>query len=136
MNNTYNNLYWVSVSAEAYYSGNSVQDGIFVSKELWDQVEQDDLGTVYYHELDGKHSEVEADTNIVMVSEGNIEQVLTEWHNSDGDDSRIYESLLINQDDEALIEEIQSFHDSFVNDIQFETVVTCKFLDKVIILEE
>ena len=135
MNSIYNNLYWLSVSAEAYYSGNSVQDGIFVSKELWDQVEQDDLGTVYYHELDGKHSEVEADTNIVMVSEVNIEQVLTEWKDSDGDYDKLYESLLDGQD-ETLLEEMQAFHDNFVNDIQFETVVTCKFLDKVIIFEE
>ena len=135
MNNIYNNLYWVSVSAEAYYSGNSVQDGIFVSKELWDQVDEDDLGTVYYHELDGKHSEAEADTNIVMVSEGNIEQVLTEWKDSDGDYDKLYESLLDGQD-ETLLEEMQAFHDNFVENIQFETVVTCYFLDKVIILEE
>ena len=135
MNNIYNNLYWVSVSATAYYSGNSVQDGIFVSKELWDRVDEDDLGTVYYHELDGKHSEVGADTNIVMVSEGNIEQVLTEWKDSDGDYDKLYESLLDGQD-ETLLEEMQAFHDNFVNDIQFETVVTCKFLDKVIIFEE
>ena len=135
MNNIYNNLYWVSVSAEAYYSGNSVQDGIFVSKELWDQVDEDELGTVYYHELDGKHSEAEADTNIVMVSEGNIEQVLTEWHNSDGDGDRIREQLLGNLEDD-LAADIIVFHDNFVENIQFETVVTCYFLDKVIILEE
>lgn len=133
--NIYNKVYWVSVSAEAYYSGNSAQDGIFVSKELWDQVDVNNLGTAYYCELDGKHSECEADTNIVLVTEDNIAEVLLEWKNSDGDDYKIYECVIENQE-ESLVESIQEFHDKFVESIQFTTTVTCKFLDKEIVLVE
>jgi len=133
--NIYNNLYWVSVSAEAYYSGNSVQDGIFVSKELWDRVEEDKLGAVYYHELDGIHSECKADTNIVLVTEDNITEVLLEWKESSGDEYEISESLLEGQD-KALVDSIMEFHGEFVENIQFETIVKCKFLDKEILLKE
>ena len=133
--NIYNNVYWVSVSAEAYYSGNSAHDGIFVSKELWDQVDVDNLGTAYYYELDGKHSELEAVFNEVLLTEENVATVLLEWKNSYGEDYKMYESVLAEQS-EGLVDSIQEFHDKFVENIQFTTTVTCKFLDKEIVMVE
>ncbi len=130
----YNNVYWVSVSASAHYSGNSVQDGIFVSKELWDLVDTEDLGTVYYHELDGKHSECEATTGIVLVTEDNAVEVLLEWKESNGEDWIIFESLLYGQDD-GLIEKITAFHEEFSENVEFTTTIKCKFGDQELTLQ-
>tara|TARA_R110000851_G_scaffold46817_1_gene113862 strand:- start:1055 stop:1465 length:411 start_codon:yes stop_codon:yes gene_type:complete len=131
--NIYNNVYWISVSAESYYSGNSARAGIFVSKELWDQVDADELGTAYYYELDGKHSEVEADFSEVLLTEDNVVEVLLAWKDSYGEGYKMYESVLAEQS-EGLVDSIQEFHDKFVESIQFTTIVKCKFLDKEIVL--
>lgn len=131
MKELYNNVYWVSASAEAYYSGNSVTNGIFVSKELWDNIDGDILSSVWYHELDGKHSEVEASVTAQLLDEDNIYSVLMDYEQSDGEDWYITESYLDGQD-EGLIEQIEAFHEDFIEKITFCKTVVIKFNGKEI----
>ena len=126
MKELYGNVYWVSATAEAYYSGNSVTDGIFVSKELWDRIEQEYLCSVWYHELDGKHSEVEAEVTSVLIVEENIYTVLMDYEQSNGDDYKITECYLYEQD-EDLINQISEFHKDFVSKLTFKKTVVINF---------
>lgn len=61
----------VSAYAEGYYSGQIYEEYFYISKKLYDQMEDWFNGTeLYIGDLDGKHSEVEADIDIEFFEEG------------------------------------------------------------------
>lgn len=51
----------LSVEAEGNYSGSTYYEELFLPKEAWDEIQDDVRMYMYFHELDGKHSEVQAD---------------------------------------------------------------------------
>jgi len=50
----------ISANAEGYNSGATYEEDIFITKESYEKVKDEDL-SFYVYELDGKHSECEAD---------------------------------------------------------------------------
>lgn len=63
----------LSIEAEAYYSGSRYYEELFLTKELWDEIKDGFDRCFYIHELDGKHSEIEADFAIDFFSESELE---------------------------------------------------------------
>lgn len=135
MSKLYGNVYWVSAFAKAYYYGNSVTDGIFVSKELWDKIDNESTCSVWYHGLDGKHSEVGAEVSEELITEDNAHKVFLEYDNSGNDEYKITEIYLGGQDID-LVQEIEDFHENFVEKLTFCTKVVVKVDDEIILVSE
>lgn len=70
-------LVMINLYGEGYYSGNSESYTMVVSLSFYEKYE-DEINnyTPYFHELDGKHSEVEGETSVTPVSEGTLKCVI------------------------------------------------------------
>lgn len=86
-------LVLVEVFAEGYYSGQTETVAVVMSKEFVEE-HIDNFGTVYFSELDGKHSEVEGDISTKQVNEENIKLVISCLLTATGDDYHIWEEML------------------------------------------
>jgi hypothetical protein len=54
-------LILVGCKAEGYYSGSSTTECMLVRKELYSKLDEDVFQTMWFFELDGKHSEIEGE---------------------------------------------------------------------------
>ena len=60
----------ITANAVAYYSENTYYEEVFLPLDVWDEIkDQVEASSVYISELDGKHSEVEADIDVDFFSE-------------------------------------------------------------------
>jgi hypothetical protein len=75
----------INAYAEGYYSDSTYEENIAIRSEIFDKIEEDIYKiTLYICELDGKHSEVEADVTVQFYSEEEIKNM--NWQDgSDGD---------------------------------------------------
>jgi len=83
----------ISASAEAYYSGATAYGELYIPYEYYEKNKEKLKGlTVYVHELDGKHSELECEINFAYFT---IEEVLKIKDNRD-ENKNLDEYLLDN----------------------------------------
>lgn len=83
------NLVLIQASAEGYYSENTYEEGIFITEESYEKIKDVEIG-VCICELDGKHSEVEADIVITKYTE---EELLGTDIEIDSDGESLYYPL-------------------------------------------
>lgn len=63
----------LKVSAEGYKSGATNEDEIFLTPEMYEEIKEGLGTTMWFHELDGKHSEQEEDIFMQVVTEKDLE---------------------------------------------------------------
>lgn len=98
-------LVLIKVSAEGYYSGKSVTCAVVVEGSFYSYF-KDDFNSVYFDELDGKHSEVKGEVTCVAVTKDNLKEVIETLHDSDSE-CVIWERLLGNVGEEYLDGQIE-----------------------------
>lgn len=67
-------LVFIGSEAEGYYSGAYECEGVFISREMFEKYSElleDTFNGRYFHELDGKHSEVKGDQITIEVNNEN-----------------------------------------------------------------
>lgn len=62
----------LSVDFQAYYSGATYFEEVFLPLELWDEIKEDFRDYVYLGEMDGKHSDSQSDIDIKEVTEDEL----------------------------------------------------------------
>ena len=81
----------ISAGACGYYSDATYEDNIFIRKETYEKVKEDvENIEIYIYELDGKHSEVEAEIDITEYTE---EDLATKKINDSCDGEKLYYEL-------------------------------------------
>lgn len=125
----------IGAYAEGYYSGQSYEEDIFITKESYEKFKEDiDSIEIYIYELDGKHSEVEADLEIEELTEEDLLTLDLDKMN-DGEDlyyklKRIFENNNLSLNEEmGKIDDYLSKLDSIVT---FEVTVKKSQKDKVL----
>ena len=121
----------VTCYGEGHYSGNSETQGYWVTKDFYEEHKDTiDNFTPYFHELDGKHSEVEGK---VIVYHGITLESLAEFEDI-GDGYMIYESMLydILNDDEDLECELELLNNTIIELFKVNRTVQYVFDGEVI----
>lgn len=81
----------ISAGVCGYYSDATYEDNIFIAKETYEKVKEDVKKIeIYIYELDGKHSECEAEIDITEYTE---EDLLTKKINDSCDGEKLYYEL-------------------------------------------
>lgn len=119
------NIVMVEFSGEGYWSSNSASQVAFFSKKDYEDYISDlaESYTPYFHELDGKHSEVVGKCRIVYIdSVGDLKDAIKSYCDSD-DNWMIWESMLDGFESD---EEIQRMidHDLQLTKCMGQSVVT------------
>lgn len=86
-------LVLIKLSAEGYYSGKVVTCAVVVEGSFYNYF-KDDFNSVYFDELDGKHSEVKGEVTCEAVTKDNLKDVIETLHSYDENDYVIWEKLL------------------------------------------
>ncbi len=108
----------VELFGKASYSGQSESHSAFMTKEMYEKYEDDiNSYTPYFHELDGKHSEVIGE--VIIHEDG--QDIAAALARKD-DDCMIYESLLYNIHSEDL-SKVEELNESIQIGLRGETVV-------------
>lgn len=98
----------LTVDAQAFWSGNTYYEEVFLPEEVWEEIKENFRTSVYLHGFDGKHSEVKAE---VEVEECNSEylKAYKPTDNNDGDNlfDHIYEYLDEDKYDNSYLWNIQ-----------------------------
>lgn len=126
-------LVLIKVSAEGYYSGKVVTCAAIVEVSFYSHF-KDDFNSVYFDELDGKHSEVKGDVTCEAVTKDNLKDVIEALHSSDGDDYVIWEQLLggLSEEFSEIVDEQIELDREFFNRSKKETTVDYYFDGKVL----
>lgn len=119
-----------------YYSGAKYEESIVISKNFYDKIKdkvKDE--TVYLGELDGKHSEVEAEIDIISYTEEEILKEIWDFDNNDGEClydkiGDICQSLDLDLDEE--IQRVENYIKSLDTLIKMNVVVKKSNKDKVL----
>lgn len=98
----------LSVDAEAYYSGNTYYEEVFLPKDVWEEIKNNFRLFVYLCEFDGKHSEVKADIDVDEYTENQLTFYKPQQSN-DGENlfEHIYEYLDEEKYDSSYLMKIQ-----------------------------
>lgn len=121
----------VTCYGEGYYSGNSETQGYWVTKDFYEEHKETiDNYTPYFHELDGKHSEVQGK---VIVYHGITLESLTEFEDIN-EGWKIYESMLydILEADEGLKLELKLLNKTIIELFKVNRTVQYVFDGEVI----
>lgn len=121
----------VTCYGEGHYSGNSETQGYWVTKDFYEEHKETiDNYTPYFHELDGKHSEVQGK---VIVYNGITLESLAEFEDID-DGYMVYESMLydILNDDEDLECELELLNNTIIELFKVNRTVEYVFDGEVI----
>lgn len=101
-------LVQINAYAEGYYSGQTHEENVFITKESYEKVKED-VGAIeiYVYDLDGKHSEVESDITIIELTEEELLEMDLNVEN-DGEDlyykvKRLFENYEIDLNNEKRI---------------------------------
>lgn len=73
----------LTVDFEAYYSGATYFEEVFLPLEVWNEIKDGFRGYIWLHEMDGKHSESQVDIEIEEVDESDLEDYMFQ-NNDDG----------------------------------------------------
>lgn len=95
-------LVLIKVEAEGYRSGATRLDTAVVEKNFVKEWE-DDFSSVYYYELDGKHSQTEGDVSFVEITKDNLKEIIDLY--LDGDCDAIWESMFDDIPEDVLEEQ-------------------------------
>ncbi len=116
------NVVFVEFYGKGYYSGSSESHSAFVTKEFFEENKETfENYTPYFHELDGKHSEIEGDVNINLCNtEERLREAIKKVCEKD-DDWMIWESCLDGVDG---VEEQVEFSKNITSKITSKTVTT------------
>ena len=105
-------------TATGAYSGNTEIQCILILKSTYSQLDEEDLGTIYYDDLDGKHSEEEGqwfkedfkgtDKQVAMCLGNECDKIL------DHLDHEVYSELVVQLYDE---------YEQILEDFELETTV-------------
>lgn len=68
----------LTANAQAYYSGNTYFEELFLPLDVWNKIKDDVRMHIYLCEFDGKHSEVKADIDIETFNEKDLESYVFE----------------------------------------------------------
>ena len=123
MENVFNKVVMITIEAEGYRSGATALQVGFVEKEVYeDWKEEIESYTSYFGDLDGKHSEVEGETSIMLIEdEFDLRRAIDKQGASDGD-YFIFEGMLCEACD---IESLEKFHEEFA--LKLSTEVSKKY---------
>lgn len=125
----------ISAYAEGYYSGQTYEENIFITKESYEKLkEKIDEIEIYIYELDGKHSEVEADIDIDCLTEETLLKIDLDKGN-DGENlyytlEEIFENNDLSLDKE--LDVINNYLRTLDNIITFEVTVKTSQKEKVL----
>ena len=120
------NLVIISVFAEAYYSGNSVNESMVITEDTYNII-KDELNKkeVHFYELDGKHSDVEGTIEVDIIN--NDELDLKEWdeiHIGSNKLHNILEDLLGSEELDKENEKVTEILSEI--DYPVSLIITCK----------
>lgn len=124
----------ISANAEGYYSGQTYIEEYFLRKESYDKLKEHiDKIEIYVYELDGKHSEVEADVDTEIYTE---EELLKEDISCECDDSNLYFRLqdIYEENDMDFkneIKEVREYLKTLDTIVTFEITVRKSQVEKV-----
>lgn len=96
-------LVLIHVHAEGYRSG-AVKDCAVVVEKSFHEKWKDDYNSVWFHELDGKHSEQEGEVVFTEINEENLTKVLESFYQAEDDDYYIWEQMMDDIWEEADVE--------------------------------
>lgn len=126
----FGNYVCIELYGEGYYSGQSETHVAFVTKSFYD--EHEDLivnYTPYFHELDGKHSEVEGETFVIEIVDYETACRALKHLATRDSDYQIWDGMFDSLDKDLVKEQID-LSDSIFKKLQVKTVIT--FDDAVI----
>lgn len=121
----------LKVSAEGYNSGATDEDEMFLTPEMYEEIKEG-LGTsMWFNELDGKHSEQEEDIFMQIVTEKDLEtfdflncrsgslqeRIMDESHRSPEEFHAIHAEAVSYMQKETLTITIQKKHKSELRDV-------------------
>lgn len=80
----------LSMSAQAYHSGATYYEEMFLSLGMWEEIKDEFPDSTSIHGMDGKHSEVNADIDVeIMTTEG----LKTYRHPEENDGERLFDMV-------------------------------------------
>ncbi len=110
-------LILVGCKAEGYYSGSSAIECMLIRKKLYDKLDEDVFQTMWFGDLDGKHSEIEGEW-FKGDFEATPEQVALCKHND-------YEQVVdggLGEQDPAVISQIVEEYKDIRKDFDLEVI--------------
>lgn len=122
----------IKLFGEGYHSGATETQMMFIRKKSLEEagIDRDDIEeyTPYFHELNGKHSEVEGDVIFYddLSQVDTLKELLIE--SCEADDWMIYECML----DEFDTDQIRKDHWSFMEAVRVQVVTNVTFNGEVI----
>lgn len=119
------------INAQAYYSGNTYYEEVFLTKEMWDSIKDKISMYTYLYEFDGKHSEVKVEIYQDEVSEEYLKSRVPLENDGERLDEYIYDRLDEVVEDELY--ELQQYIKS-LSEVE-ELTIRIKSSDKEKVLE-
>lgn len=116
------NLVMVEFFGEGYYSGNTESHVAFFESDDFEQIESvfEDY-TPYFHELDGKHSEVQGVVNITKISTlEELKQCIGTYECSD-DYYPIFDTCIDESEFSDMSDMLHQTHDDIVSKFEVKT---------------
>lgn len=98
----------LSVDETAFYSGSTYEEEVFLPLEVWKEIEGNFRDYMFIHGLDGKHSEVKADIDILVFNEKDLEMYLLGTNDGEKLLEHVYEYLDIDEYGYSYLENIQT----------------------------
>lgn len=96
----------IKIEAEGYYSNSYIRCEAVVEKSFIEKYVED-FNSVYFHELDGKHSEIEGDVTILNLNKENLADVIKSYLDAEGDEYKIWECLVYDIDEDVITRQIE-----------------------------
>jgi hypothetical protein len=97
----------LTVDAEAYYSGNTYYEEVFLPLDVWEEIKDGFRMFVYLCEFDGKHSEVKAKIEVDDWTEEQLTRYLTQSNDGENLFDHVYEYLDEDKYDNSYLMKIQ-----------------------------
>jgi len=91
----------IEVTAKGYHSGKTETCAVVVDRSFVEEY-ADDFGSVWFSELDGKHSEVEGVVTLLDLNASNIKEAIKTYLNANADDYKVWEELFVDVDEDDI----------------------------------
>jgi len=121
------NLVMINFFGEGYYSGNSESQTMIIEKSFYEDFKEEiDKYVPYFHELDGKHSEVRGNLTVSNITKENLGRVVASV--MEDDHWPVSENLIWELDaPQEMLEKQDKVHETFENLCRIETVTKIYF---------
>lgn len=116
------NYTYLEVTAEAYHSGSTASVGLIVPNSFYKEYEEDiDDWHFSFHELNGKHSEVEGELTATDIREHNVDAVVRWLLDVSHGQEKLLE--MVQEIDSDLLEEIDCLNSNLQANVSLQTIV-------------